>query len=137
MKTKSTLLAAALALGAANAHSDDWVSLGGTDTGFAVHVRAGSLRVTNRDDGEPIVLALFQVRHPDGNVTYERKYVTLGDCAKGSGQLVTIGTGDDTRVNHTSEFTAGGESAGSFVADLLCKSARDEMDKRRSTAKSA
>src|ERR1051326_7659091 len=97
MKTKSTLLAAALALGAANAHSDDWVSLGGTDTGFAVHVRAGSLRVMNRDDGEPIVLALFQVRHPDGNVTYERKYVTLGDCAKGSGQLVTIGTGDDTR----------------------------------------
>src|ERR1043165_622498 len=137
MKTKSLLAAHALPLGAANARSDDWVSLGGTDTGFAVHVRAGSLRVTNRDDGEPIVLALFQVRHPDGNVTYERKYVTLGDCAKGSGQLVTIGPGDATRPNHTSEFTAGGEPAGAFVADLLCKSARDEMDKRRSTAKSA
>lgn len=135
MKTKSILLAAAVALGAASASADDWVSLGGTNTGFAVHVRAGSLRVTNRDDGEPIVLALFQVRHPDGTVTYERKYVTLGDCAKGTGQLVTIGT-DDTRVDHTSEFTAGGESAGSFVADLLCKSARDEMDKGRSTAKS-
>ena len=137
MKTKSILLAAALALGAANAHSDDWVSLGGTDTGFAVHVRAGSLRVTNRDDGEPIVLALFQVRHPDGNVTYERKYVTLGDCAKGSGELVTIGTDDDITVRHTSEFTAGGESAGSYVADLLCKAARDEIDQRRSTEKSA
>jgi len=135
MKTKSILLAAALACGAANAHADDWVGLGGTDTGFAVHVRAGSLRLTDRNDGEPIVMALFQVRHPDGNVTYERKYVTLRDCAKGSGELVTIGT-DDTRVNHTSEFTAGGESAGSFVADLLCQAARDEMDKRRSTAKS-
>ena len=134
MKTKSILLAAALALGFASAHADDWVSLGGTDTGFAVHVRAGSLRVMNRDDGEPIVLALFQVRHPDGNVTYERKYVTLGDCAKGSGQLVTIGTGDDTRVNHTSEFTAGGESAGSYVADVLCRAARDEIDKRHSPA---
>ena len=135
MKTRSILLAAALALSAANATADDWVSLGATNTGFAVHVKAGSLRVTNREDGEPIALALFQVRHPDGNVTYERKYVTLGDCAKGSGTLVTIGT-QDTRVDHTSEFTAGGESAGSFVADLLCKSARDEMD-RRSTAKSA
>jgi hypothetical protein len=135
-KTKSILLAAALAFGAANSRADDWVSLGGTDTGFAVQVRAGSLRLTDRNDGEPIVMALFQVRHPDGNVTYERKYVTLRDCAKGSGELVTIGT-DDTRVNHTSEFTAGGGSAGSFVADLLCQAARDEMDKRRSTAKSA
>jgi len=137
MKTKPILVAAALALGTVNAHADEWVSLGGTDTGFAVHVRAGSLRVTNRHDGEPIVLALFQVRHPDGNVTYERKYVTLSDCAKGSGELVTIGTGDDTRVDHTSKFTAGGESAGSYVADLLCKAARDEKDKRRSTEKSA
>jgi hypothetical protein len=137
MKTKSILVAAALALGAVNAHGDEWVSLGGTDTGFAVHVKAGSLRLTNRYDGEPVVLALFQVRDPSGNVTYERKYVTLRDCAKGSGELVTIGADDDTRVRHTSEFTAGGESAGSYIADILCRAARDEIDQRRSTAKSA
>jgi len=137
MKPKSILVAAALALGTVNAHGDEWVSLGGTDTGFAVQVKAGSLRLTDRYDGEPIVLALFQVRDPRGNVTHERKYVTLGDCAKGSGELVTIGTDDDTTVRHTSEFTAGGESAGSYVADVLCRAARDEIDKRRSTAKSA
>jgi hypothetical protein len=137
MRTKSIFVAAALGLGAITAHGDEWVSLGGTDTGFAVHVRAGSLRLTNRYDGEPVALALFQVRDPRGTVTYERKYVTLRDCAKGSGVLVTIGTDDDTTVRHTSEFTAGGESAGSYVADVLCKAARDEIDKRRSTEKSA
>lgn len=136
MKTKSILVAAALALGAVNAHGDEWVSLGGTDTGFSVDVRAGSLRLTNVNGGEPVVLALFQVRHPDGNVTYERKYVTLRDCTKGSGELVTIGADDET-INHKSQFTAEGGSAGSYVADLLCRAARDEIDKRRSTAKSA
>ena len=138
MKAKSILIAAALALGAVSAQGgDEWVSLGGTDTGFAVHVRAGSLRLTKRPDGEPVVLALFQVRDPGGTVTYERKYVTLRDCAKGSGKLVTIGTDEDTTVRHTSEYTAGGESAGSYVADVLCKAARDEIDKQRSSAKSA
>jgi len=137
VKAKSILVAAALALGTANAHDDEWVSLTGTDSGFAVHVKAGSLRVTNRPDGEPVVLALFQVRDPGGDVTYERKYVTLRDCAKGSGELVTVGADDDTRVDHTNKFTAGGESAGSYVADMLCKAARDEIDKRRSTEKSA
>ena len=137
MRTKSILVAVALALGAVTAHGDEWVSLGGTDTGFAVHVRAGSLRLTNRYDGEPIALALFQVRDPRGTVTYERKYVTLRDCAKGSGELVTIGADDDSRVDHTNKFTAGGESAGSYVADMLCKAARDEIDQRRSTEKSA
>ena len=137
MRTKSIFVAAALALGAVTAHGDEWVSLGGTDAGFAVHVRAGSLRLTNRYDGELVAMALFQVRDPRGTVTYERKYVTLRDCAKGSGELVTIGADDDTTVRHTSEFTAGGESAGSYVADVLCKAAREEIDKRRSTEKSA
>ncbi|HEY7237841.1 MAG TPA: hypothetical protein VH600_01635 [Burkholderiales bacterium] len=132
---KSILFAAALALGVVNAHGDEWVSLGGTDTGFEVQVKAGSLRLTKRSDGEPVALALFQVHDPRGNVTHERKYVTLHDCAKGSGELVTIGA-DDTRVIHTSEFTAGNGSAGSYVADVLCKAAHDEIDKRRSTEKS-
>ena len=136
MKTKSIFVAAALALGAVNAHSDEWVSLGGTNTGFEVEVKAGSLRLMNRTDGEPIALALFQVHDPSGNVTYERKYVTLSDCAKGSGELVTIGAGDDTSVRHTSEFISGGDSAGSYVADILCRAARDEIDQRRSTEKS-
>ncbi|HEY7665148.1 MAG TPA: hypothetical protein VH934_18680 [Xanthobacteraceae bacterium] len=131
------LLAAALALGALHAHADDWVSLGSTDTGFTVQVKAGSMRLLNRYDGEPVVLALFQVHDPRGNVTYERKYVTLRDCRKGAGELVTLGAGEDTSISHISKFTAGGESAASNVADILCMAARDENDRRRSTAEPA
>lgn len=97
---------------------NDWVSIGGT-ADVAYHIKAGSLETTLTKAKVPIAVVVCRTtRKSTQEVIVYKWYVTLSDCERKMGQLVSLGVDGAFRFENEFVFSAGNMS--SDIAESIC-----------------
>jgi len=105
----------------------DWLSAGSTPT-VNFYVRKGSGRFDRDVKGAAVYVAVFQtVDKQTREINSRQKYVTVTDCVRGFGKVVTTDTNGTYRYDN--EFVMNGQSIVDVIGTALCEAARQEVSK--------
>ena len=107
------LLGASIAFG-----QSEWVSVASTDD-MEWEFRSGSFEETVTKGGESIFVALGRVTGKiDKKIDLRKSYVSVRDCARKMGKVVTLGIDGSFRFEN--DFVFGGGNVASAMAEFLC-----------------
>ena len=112
-------LLALLATSSALAQDQGWVLLSQTES-LTYEGRAGSFeRSLTSNTNEPVGAIIVRVRNKSTNrIVFEKNYVTLSDCTRGYGKLVT--TELNGRALYQTDFIVDGGTVASTLAATIC-----------------
>lgn len=125
-------LATALAMSVAMAASaqvpqdqeEPWFQVAQHGT-WKLFAKRGSHQMMKNNSGEKISIATFAFHHDD-QITYERRYARLSQCAAGQGQVVTVNL--EGQVLYGSDFILdGGVRITDDIARMLCTAAAQHL----------
>lgn len=117
MRFKSIILAVGLLSG--NSYAvQDWLEITSTDAGIW-EGRAGTREYATTRGGLPIVVANGRVRWiKDKSIDLVRWYVTVQDCKKGYGKVVTLDMSGNFRWEN--DYVKNGGTVASAIGEMLC-----------------
>ena len=102
------------------AFAQDWVLLDSTDD-TTYEARVGSFRIERTTLNRPVAVLTLRLSRA-GAAAFEDNYVSLEDCARGMGRLVT--TDMAGRYRYGNDFVFGGRTIASNIAETICGLAR-------------
>lgn len=106
---------------------DQWVVTAETDT-FEFAMKKGTGEITKNRAGDDIFVVVSRMYdRKTKNISLGKNYVTLSDCLKKQGKIVTLGL--DGEYQFENDFVFDGGSAGSENAEFICAVYVHELNK--------
>lgn len=106
----------------------EWVNIGETDTSVW-DIQAGSLEESKTKAGIPIVVVVGRVSTKSTkNIDVRKWYVSIEDCDRKMGKIVTLDV--DGKYRHETDVVFGAGSIGSMVAEMICGAYMQRIDER-------
>lgn len=127
MKTAMLTVLALLIVGGARAQSD-WVNIGDTDDSL-FDIQAGSLEELRTKGGTPIAAVVGRATTKASKTIDIRKwYVSIEDCERKMGKLVTLDV--DGKYRFENDFVFGAGSVASSLAAAICGAYKQRVEER-------
>ena len=98
------------------AHAEDWLHVVASTTDV-FEARKGTLQ-HGLLGTSPAVTMLVRIKHADDTFTFARYFVTVEDCGKGYGVVVTNSI--QGKFLHQADYVIGGGSIACVIAETMC-----------------
>ena len=118
----------ALAVGGVANAQTEWVNIGDTDDSVW-DIQAGSLEESKTKGGTPIAAVVGRVTMKvTKRIDVRKWYVSVDDCERKMGKLVTLDI--DGKYRYENDVVFGAGSIGSSVAEMICGAYKQRVDER-------
>lgn len=98
---------------------ESWVAIASSKAGMLWEGKAGSFEFTQNKSGVVIGVLIGRVTsNSSSSVTLEKWYVSLDDCVKGNGTLVTLKISGE--YQYETDFVIGAGNVSSEIAETVC-----------------